>query len=155
VSGTAFRNGQPPRLIDFSPIGFDTQEFAVQLEMQLIRINLWDTSGQEQFFAMMPPYLHLAHMIIFVYDITNRQNFEAVEELMRLSDYPVSDACRMLVGTRSDLSNWRNVSTDEGEAFANENGMPFIEVSALTGANVTEGMTMLVEEMMRKADSGG
>lgn len=42
----------------------------------------------------------------------------------------------MLIGNKSDLEHRRQVSTAEGEAFAQENGLIFLETSAKTAANV-------------------
>jgi len=42
----------------------------------------------------------------------------------------------MLVGNKSDLKHLRAVPTDEAKAFSAENGLSFIETSALDGGNV-------------------
>jgi GTPase SAR1 family protein len=42
----------------------------------------------------------------------------------------------MLIGNKSDLEHRRAVSTKEGELFAQENGLVFMETSAKTAANV-------------------
>lgn len=44
----------------------------------------------------------------------------------------------MLIGNKSDLENRRQVSTEEGERFAKENGLIFMETSAKTAFNVEE-----------------
>ena len=44
----------------------------------------------------------------------------------------------VLVGNKCDLSNRRSVGSEEGERFAMEHGMIFMEASAKTAQNVEE-----------------
>ena len=44
----------------------------------------------------------------------------------------------MLIGNKCDLAHRRAVSTEEGEQFAKENGLLFMETSAKTAQNVEE-----------------
>jgi Ras-related protein Rab-2A len=48
------------------------------------------------------------------------------------------DMVIMLIGNKSDLDQRRQVSTEEGERFAKENGLIFMETSAKTAVNVEE-----------------
>lgn len=49
----------------------------------------------------------------------------------------------MLIGNKCDLSHRRAVSTEEGEQFAKEHGLIFMEASAKTAQNVEEVMTLI------------
>ena len=51
----------------------------------------------------------------------------------------------MLIGNKSDLAHRRAVSTQEGEQFAKENGLVFMETSAKTAHNVEEVSGMCVK----------
>jgi len=44
----------------------------------------------------------------------------------------------MLIGNKNDLENQRQVTRGEGEAFAEKNGIYFLETSAKTAENVEE-----------------
>ena len=79
--------------------------------------------------------------VVFVYDITRRESFIDIQEwLGELRQYcRNSDRVQMaLLGNKCDLEGEREVPTDEGRGFAEENGMIFAEISAQTeGALVT------------------
>jgi len=59
----------------------------------------------------------------------------------------------MLIGNKSDLDARRQVSTEEGERFAKEHGLIFMETSAKTAYNVEEAFlqtsTMIYENIDR------
>ena len=51
----------------------------------------------------------------------------------------------MLIGNKCDLAHRRAVSTEEGEQFAKENGLVFMEASAKTAQNVEEVKPVLIK----------
>jgi hypothetical protein len=57
------------------------------------------------------------------------------------------------LATKSDLSNQRQVSTHEGNELAHKYGIPFMEVSAKSGLNVTEGFELLLKEIHKQFES--
>jgi Ras-related protein Rab-11A len=72
-----------------------------------------------------------------VYDISKHVTYEnVVRWLKELRDHADSNIVIMLVGNKSDLRHLRAVPTDEAKAFASENGLFFIETSALDASNV-------------------
>jgi Ras-related protein Rab-2A len=74
---------------------------------------------------------------LLVYDITRRESFNHLTrwlEEARQNGNP--NMTIMLIGNKSDLEHRRAVSTKEGELFAQENGLVFMETSAKTAANV-------------------
>lgn len=72
-----------------------------------------------------------------VYDIAKHLTYENVERWLReLRDHADQNIVIMLVGNKSDLRHLRAVPTDEAKAFAEKNGLSFIETSALDSTNV-------------------
>lgn len=60
----------------------------------------------------------------------------------------------MLIGNKNDLEHRRQVSFEEGERFAKENGLVFLETSAKTAANVEEAFINTAKEIYRKIQDG-
>lgn len=60
----------------------------------------------------------------------------------------------MLIGNKSDLEHRRQVSKEEGEAFAQENGLVFLETSAKTAANVESAFVKTAEKIYENIQSG-
>lgn len=74
---------------------------------------------------------------LLVYDIAKHLTYENVERWLReLRDHADQNIVIMLVGNKSDLRHLRAVPTDEAKAFAERNGLSFIETSALDSTNV-------------------
>lgn len=60
----------------------------------------------------------------------------------------------MLIGNKSDLDGRREVKREEGEAFAREHGLVFMETSAKTAANVEEAFINTAKEIYEKIQEG-
>jgi Ras-related protein Rab-2A len=96
-------------------------------------------AGQESFRSITRSYYRGAAGALLVYDITRRETFNHLtrwlEEARQNSN---SNMAIMLIGNKSDLEHRRAVSFKEGEQFAKENGLIFLETSAKTAANVED-----------------
>ncbi|MBN3318778.1 RB11A protein, partial [Atractosteus spatula] len=87
---------------------------------------------------------------LLVYDIAKHLTYENVERwLKELRDHADSNIVIMLVGNKSDLRHLRAVPTDEARAFAEKNGLSFIETSALDSTNVETAFQTILTEIYR------
>lgn len=85
----------------------------------------------------LPSYYRGAVGALLVYDIAKHGTYVNVTRwLKELRDHADSNIVIMLVGNKSDLRHLRAVPTDEAKAFSQENGLSFIETSALDASNV-------------------
>ena len=92
---------------------------------------------------------------MLVYDITRRDTFSHLTrwlEEVRQNGNP--DMVIMLIGNKSDLDQRRQVSTEEGERFAKENGLIFMETSAKTAMNVEEAFLQTSSMIYDNIDKG-
>ncbi|XP_077002484.1 ras-related protein Rab-41 isoform X2 [Tamandua tetradactyla] len=118
-------------------VGIDFMSKTMYLEDRMIRLQLWDTAGQERFRSLIPSYIRDCCIAVVVYDITNISSFKGVDKW--IEDVRVErgdDVVIMLVGNKIDLSDERQISTEEGEEKSREFNVMFIETSAKTGYNV-------------------
>merc|ERR1719231_708497 len=118
-------------------IGIDFLSKTMYLEDRTVRLQLWDTAGQERFRSLIPSYIRDSSVAVVVYDITNRASFlntgKWVEDVRSERG---NEVVIMLVGNKTDLSDRRQVSVEEGEAKAQQDGLMFIETSAKAGFNI-------------------
>lgn len=94
-------------------------------------------AGQESFRSITRSYYRDAAGALLVYDITRRESFNHLSrwlEEARQNGNP--NMTIMLIGNKSDLEHRRAVSTKEGEVFAQQNGLIFLETSAKSASNV-------------------
>jgi Ras-related protein Rab-6A len=120
-------------------IGIDFLSKTMYLEDRTIRLQLWDTAGQERFRSLIPSYIRDSSVAIVVYDITNANSFQQTSKWIDdVRTERGSDVLIMLVGNKTDLSDKRQVSTEDGEKKAKELNVMFIETSAKAGYNVKQ-----------------
>ncbi|KAI3923763.1 hypothetical protein MKW98_011393 [Papaver atlanticum] len=111
----------------------------LSLSEATVKFDIWDTAGQERYHSLAPMYYRGASAAAIVYDITSMDSFRRakkwVEELEARGN---PNMVMLLVGNKADLESSRKVATEDGEQYAKENGMFFMETSAKTGQNVNE-----------------
>ncbi|KAJ2537646.1 Rab GTPase ypt31 [Coemansia sp. RSA 1878] len=102
------------------------------------------------FFVYSSRYYRGAVGALLVYDIAKHPTYENVSRwLKELRDHADSNIVIMLVGNKSDLRHLRAVPTDEAKQFAAENGLFFIETSALDSSNVEQSFQQILTEIYR------
>jgi len=102
-------------------------------------MQIWDTAGQERFRALVRTYFRGARLILFVFDVSNRLSLELIPQWIADAEWEPKEQLAYLVGTKSDTPpNKRAVPEEEAAEFAREQGMPYMETSARTGARVVE-----------------
>merc|ERR1712170_315611 len=118
-------------------IGVEFGSRTITIDDNQIKLQIWDTAGQEKFRSITRSYYRGAAGALLVYDITRRDTFEHLQSWLEdCRRYSNKDIVIMLIGNKSDLSNKRAVSKEEGESFAAKNGLTFLETSAKTAENV-------------------
>ena len=137
-------------------LGMDSKQKKIELSNgQEIRVRITDTAGQERFKSLSSNYIKKANGILLVYDITNKESFEninnwaeeIIEKSKSLDERPI-----ILIGNKLDLEEKRCISKEEGEEFANNfyGGIKFYETSCKTGENVEIAINDLAEQIYAK-----
>ena len=130
-------------------IGVDFKVKTIEIEGKKVKLQIWDTAGQERFRTVVSTYFRGAHGIFLIYDITNRDSFKNLENwLIEIEKNASENVLKILIGNKNDLEDERDIASDEGKAFANRNGMQFIETSAKMNTNVNEAFETLGKLMI-------
>lgn len=118
-------------------IGIDFLSKTMYLEDRTVRLQLWDTAGQERFRSLIPSYIRDSSVAVVVYDITSKKSFEQTRKWVDdVRGERGNDVIIVLVGNKTDLSEKREVKTEDGEAESKRLGCLFVETSAKVGHNV-------------------
>ena len=128
-------------LSDYSPtVGFEFLTFSTNIENKIIKLQIWDTCGQEVYRSLITNFYRNASLAMMVYAINSRESFFHINQWLkevRLQSHP--DVKIILIGNKSDLENERVVSTEEARKFKEENQiLYFEETSAKSGLNTKE-----------------
>ena len=115
-----------------------------------VKLQVWDTAGQERFRSLIPSYLRDQAASVVVYDISNRQSFEQVNSWIDKVKAEKDKPLIFLVGNKKDLEAERQVSTDEGKSVADKTGCHFMEVSAKSGAGITDLFNQVALEIQKE-----
>ena len=122
----------------------------------MIKLHIWDTSGQERFRAMTNLYYRDAQVAILTYDITNESTFASIDFWIQELKYKVENENMILclVGNKCDVNQEdRKITNFKGKNYAQENNMIFFETSAKTGEGVKDLFVTIankVYEQMKK-----
>ncbi|XP_039121109.1 ras-related protein RABA5d-like [Dioscorea cayenensis subsp. rotundata] len=129
-------------------IGVEFQTQSMEIDGKEVKAQIWDTAGQERFRAVTSAYYRGAVGALVVYDISRRTTFDSVARwLQELSTHSDTTVARMLVGNKCDLESIRSVSVEEGKALAEEEGLFFMETSALDSTNVKTAFEIVIKEI--------
>ena len=119
-------------------IGVEFGSFSIKVEETLIKIQIWDTAGQETFKSVTKIFFKGAHCIFLVYDITKPETFYSIHSwLHEIKDNAAEDILIVLVGNMLDLEAQRAVTKQQALDFVTKHNLDeFIETSAKSGDNV-------------------
>lgn len=134
-------------------IGVEFGTRIIEVAGQKIKLQIWDTAGQERFRAVTRSYYRGAAGALMVYDITRRCVYSIIWKMSTLlftylcrfrSTYNhlsswLTDTRNLtnpstvifLIGNKADLESTREVTYEEAKQFADENGLMFVEASAM------------------------
>jgi Ras-related protein Rab-18 len=130
-------------------IGVDFRVHKMDIKGKKVKLSIWDTAGQERFRTITSSYYRGAQGIILVYDVSSRESFDALPRwYSELETYVSSSVVKIVVGNKVDKEFSRQVSTSEGQQFAQRMSSLFLETSAKTALGVEEVFKDVVEKII-------
>lgn len=122
-----------------STIGCDFRFKRLKFDQKNVGLTLWDTAGQDRFQALTANYYRGAQGVLYVFDVTRRETLQSLEakwmaDFDSYATYP--NAVKMIIANKVDLEDERQVSSDEGAAFARDHNCLYQETSAKTDYGV-------------------
>ena len=137
-------------------IGVEFGGKTIEVKNKNIKIQIWDTAGQEAFQAITRTYYKGAIGALLVYDITKRDTFDHINKwINEVKSNGSKDIVCMLIGNKKDLEDQRQVRYEEGKEIADKNDMLFLETSAKTSENVQECFYLSAEKILEQISKTG
>jgi len=132
-------------------IGIDFKIRTIELDGKRIKLQIWDTAGQERFRTITTAYYRGAMGILLVYDVTDEKSFGNIRNWIRnIEQHATESVNKMLIGNKCDMVDKAVISTEKGQALADEYGIKFMETSAKNSINVDKAFITLAKDIKKR-----
>ncbi|KZT71346.1 ras-domain-containing protein [Daedalea quercina L-15889] len=145
-------------------VEFGSKLITIPEENKVVKLQCWDTAGTESFRSITRSYYRGAAGCVLVFDVTQRQTFvNARSWLADVREHADPHLTCILVGNKIDLcaedapgpsKRAREVTTEEAELWAKEEGLLFVEASAKSGKNVDAAFEQATRDILDKIRKG-
>jgi len=135
-----------------STLGANYSQKKIERAGKRIRLDLWDTAGQEKYRAIGRHFYKESYIVCLVYDITNKASFESIKTIWypELTEYGEKYKIIALIGNKLDKYLEEQVSEEQGKKFAEEINAVFKRTSALDGTGIADLFDQLVDKYLRE-----
>eukprot|EP00027_Filamoeba_sp_ATCC50430_P003823 CAMPEP_0168555066 /NCGR_PEP_ID=MMETSP0413-20121227/8125_1 /TAXON_ID=136452 /ORGANISM="Filamoeba nolandi, Strain NC-AS-23-1" /LENGTH=226 /DNA_ID=CAMNT_0008585869 /DNA_START=51 /DNA_END=731 /DNA_ORIENTATION=+ len=139
-----------------STIGADFKSKSVKLNVnntdKIAKLQLWDTAGQERFRSFTTSFYRGSGAFMIVFDIADEVSFQKVAYwLQDIRRYANLDSVPLfLVGTKLDLNDKRQVSSETATKYAEDHGMIYMETSSKSGLGINELFFTAAQKTVQK-----
>ena len=115
-------------------LGIDFYPKKIKYKGKDLRLQIWDTSGQEKYRGLIPSYARNADIVFLIYDIGSKKTFDNLPNWIKFI-YSIEKTKIVICGNKIDLK-YREVNKKEGEKFAEKEGLGFFEVCSENRENI-------------------
>ena len=110
-------------------IGIDFMSKNIKYHGQNVKLQIWDTAGQEKYKGLIPSYVRNSSIVFVIYDISNKTSFDNIPKWINFIK-SIENTTLILCGNKIDLEK-REVPKETGEDFAKKEGIPFISFTGI------------------------
>ena len=140
-----------------SSIGIDFQTKVIKRKRKQYSIQVFDTAGEERFRSITSSYFRMAEYFLLIFDLTNRNSFDAIPEWISLLKEYVEKPKFMIIGNKFDLEKNKIPDDEINDALEGKeqfkiNDENFIKVSAKTGKNINYAFDYLLDLIEKNID---
>lgn len=118
-------------------VGFEFFSLNLKMEESIIKLQMWDTCGQEIYRSLISSFYKNSSLAMIMYSIDNEESFRHLDYWIKeIKNNSSPNIKIILIGNKVDLEDKRVISKEEADNFARENGIDEVyETSAKTGFN--------------------
>ena len=133
-------------------IGFEFLTYNVNIQDKVVKLQIWDTCGQEMYRSLISNFYRNSSLAMMVYSIDSRDSFIHLNtwiKEVKLQSHP--DVKVILIGNKCDLEEKRQITYEEAKVFAKENNIIYFEeTSAKNGTNTKEAFNMAAKILFKE-----
>ena len=135
-----------------STIGVEFVPKTIVIDDKDIKLHIWDLSGQEKFYPITSSYYRNAHGILLAFDLTNMESFKNLNRWMKDIYKLTDDPAMVLIGTKLDLKDKRQVRYEDAKKFAENNNINYYEISSKENLNISTLFLDITKNCIIKED---
>ena len=129
--------------------GIELKTAKIDINNNKIRVQLWDTAGQEKYKAITKNLFLKVQGTLVVFDITNDNSFNNAKKWVNSIKEECGKTMQMiLIGNKSDLEEKRIVSQEEASQYAEKEKIEYIETSSKTGENIQRAINSICQKIL-------
>ena len=130
---------------NIATVGVDYMDKMIEYKNFNIKLQIWDTSGEERYRSITKNFYRNADGLFVVFDLTRKVTYERIKDWINEAEEYNKGIKKILIGNKLDLENKREVKKDSAENFAKKNNLKYIETSAKDGTNIKESFDEIIE----------
>ena len=127
----------------------DLKTADIIVEDKSIRVQLWDTAGQEKYKSISKNLISRVQGVLILFDITNETSYTNLNSWIKTIKDQGGKMPILIVGNKSDLEDKRIVKAEDAKNFARSEKMKYMETSCKTGENVKEAVESFCKHIMK------
>ena len=131
-----------------STIGVDYMDKIINYGHEKVKLQIWDTSGQEKFKSIATNFLRTTDGAFLVFDITQRITFDNIKKWLNDVKENNEEVKIIILGNKSDLKDNREVKQDYINTFLEKNNFKYFETSAKNGTYIEEAFKAMADLLM-------
>ena len=133
--------------------GIDLKTINIEIDNKKIRVQLWDTAGQEKYKAITKNLFLKVQGTLVVFDISNEDSFNNSKTwVSSLKEECGRQMQILLIGNKSDLTDKRMVRPEEAAKYAKEENIEYLETSSKTGENIHKSINLLCKQVIENTE---
>ncbi|OHT00475.1 Ras family protein [Tritrichomonas foetus] len=138
-----------------STVGVEFKSFNVDVDGKNCKLSIWDTAGQERFRSVSKAYFRNAVGAILCFALDDPDSFQDLNGWLNdLHSLAAPNAAILLVGNKSDLTENRCITENDGLEFSKRYNIQYIETSAKDGTNIIDSFIRLTRTIIDKVKTG-
>ena len=128
-----------------STVGVDYMDKIIDYNKFKIKLQIWDTSGEEKFRTITKNFYRNADGLLVVFDLTKKESYDHIRSWINEAKENNDKLKTILIGNKLDLKDERIVTIDVAKQFAEKNNLKYIETSAKDGTNINESFQAIID----------
>lgn len=140
-------------IVTTSTIGVDYYKKTIKLnifpKIFNLTLQIWDTAGQDRYRSITTSYYRNTDCVLAMFSITDQKSFDELEYWINEVKKYNENIMLIIIGTKSDLENKRQVSYENGKSYAKSKNAKYYEISAMQNKGCSKIIKIMASNLLK------